>query len=377
MINIEHFITSQKLVWIKRLFKCSNVLWSKLLSSVINIDKIYKLGAYWSKSLALQITNPFWKEVLYSWQKLICNIKIENSGILTIPLWQNPSISSEPLFYPHWFNAGICVPLDLIKSDGNILTLDEVAEKYGVNTNFLEYLRVKLCLKTFLSKFSTKPYSFDRPVCPYYLRFILRQKSGSRYFYEILNKDFINLRLRKKWNEMTNIDETDVTWDKIYKICFKTTNRNDLFWLQYRIIQRILGVKSQLYKMNICNNNTCDFCQSAEETLIHLFVLCPLVKRFWQNLNQWLQQSLGLYLDLNPPTIIFGILENQFDSLPLNVINLAAKMFIWNCSRNSKPLQLSDFQNYMKKIYQEQQYMSKINNNETKFEASWSAFNMQ
>ena len=83
----------------------------------------------------------------------------------------------------------------------------------------------------------------------------------------MLNSQFKNEKLRNKWDAILNTTMDDNEWKKIYKICFKTIERNGLIWLQFRIIQRILGTRSHLYKINIVNSDSCEFCQSAVETI--------------------------------------------------------------------------------------------------------------
>ena len=71
MTDIENFILSQKLIWIKRLVTRKSAPWSRLISSMFDTSKLYNLGSIWSKRLAIQMTNPFWKEVLFSWYKFL------------------------------------------------------------------------------------------------------------------------------------------------------------------------------------------------------------------------------------------------------------------------------------------------------------------
>ena len=105
----------------------------------------------------------------------------------------------------------------------------------------------------------------------------------------------------------------------------KTIGRNDLIWLQFRILQRILGTKAYLYKISIGNSDSCRFCQSAVETIYHVFVSCPIVSDFWETLQRNWLQHLGLYLNLQPTTILFGNLENEFDLFSKNIILLVGK----------------------------------------------------
>ena len=100
--------------------------------------------------------------------------------------------------------------------------------------------------------------------------------------------------------------------------------RNDLIWLQFRIIQRILGTRAHLHKINI---NNCTFCQSFVETIYHLSAACPIVIYFWRNVTQWLQ-SLGMYLNLTPITLLFGVFE--LDMFPKNLTLLVKNNLFGN-----------------------------------------------
>ena len=35
---------------------------------------------------------------------------------LSSPMWYNSGISTEPLFLSHWYNAGTCVPLNIMQN---------------------------------------------------------------------------------------------------------------------------------------------------------------------------------------------------------------------------------------------------------------------
>ena len=80
---------------------------------------------------------------------------------------------------------------------------------------------------------------------------------------------------------------------------------------------------------------------------------CPVVTEFWNSLKTWLQQTFGLYLELNPQLIIFGVLENDLDFFPKNCIILTAKKFIFDSAKNYKVLNLNRFRGYFKSTFSE------------------------
>ena len=130
----------------------------------------------------------------------------------------------------------------------------------------------------------SNPYC-NRPVFPPYL-LVIQNNLQSKGFYKTLLKVYENLKLKQKWRDELNIEISNSEWRKIYKICFKLINRNDLIWFQYRIVQRILGTKAYLFKIKKKTNEPfCVFCKTSSETLNHLFVFCPVVSSFWKNLS--------------------------------------------------------------------------------------------
>ena len=272
MVNLDNFIMSQKLVWIKRLYS-TETPWAKLLSSSMSVKRLYYMGPSWSKFQSEKTSNLFWKDVFKAWYYYLNEVTFKATELLTVPLWYNSLLFTQKIFFPHWYQAGISMPLDIVKLDGRILSIIELRQTFGLRTNFLEYHSIERVLKRVLKQ--TNPDTYTRPVFSPYLKMLTSHRKGSKFFYEILNSQFKNEKLRDKWNNILDTTINDSDWDKIYKICFKTIGRNDLIWLQFRIIQRILGTRAYLYKINIGNSDSCRFCQTAVETIHHIFVSCP------------------------------------------------------------------------------------------------------
>ena len=375
MVDIDIFIKCQKIAWVKRLIQNSKAPWANLFSSLISTEKFYLLGPFWAKIIAGKMSNPFWREVLLDWSILLHKTDTTNFEPLTCPIWYNPQISSEPIFYSHWYKAGIIIPLDLLNHDGKIKTLDEIKLNFNIKSNFLEYFRIKSCLSRYLSTCDVNML-LPRPFLPPMLKILLSKNKGCRQFYNIMHKDVLNLTTRNKWCANLNIDLNENDWKDVYKICFKTLPRNDLTWFQYRIIHRILGTKSYLKKLNISATSTCNLCSLSDQTLIHLFTTCSVVTEFWKNLKNWLSQKFNLYLEINPQSIMFGVLDKDIDFFPKNCIILVAKKFIFESAKNSKTINLARFIPYLELIYFDHEYISKINGTTEKFQAKWSLFNI-
>ena len=67
MVNIQLFIQSTKLTWIRRLFRSPSTAWVKLFEKTISpLKKMSTFGSKWCEKIRNRIENPFWKETLDS-----------------------------------------------------------------------------------------------------------------------------------------------------------------------------------------------------------------------------------------------------------------------------------------------------------------------
>ena len=99
------------------------------------------------------ISNKFWINVFEAWLQVLDKLKYSpyyNSDLS--PIWYNPCISRQKLFFKHWFDKGIIFVTDLLDENGNFQSIENPQVCYNMTTiNFLDYLSVKFAIKNFLS----------------------------------------------------------------------------------------------------------------------------------------------------------------------------------------------------------------------------------
>ena len=93
--------------------------------------------------------------------------------------------------------------------------------------------------------------------------------------------------------------------------------------------------------MGISQNNVCKLCNANEETLIHLFTLCKPVKKFWKDLARRVKTNINR--------------------------DLIFSSYIFVASEKKKTPQVVEALEMLKKIYFEQEYVSRIQNQESQF----------
>ena len=105
MVNLQNHIQSLKLTWMTRMFTTIKSGWLQFFETVISpVRNITKFGHGWCERLTKKITNDFWKDVFQAWINLCdCNKILNSNQLMSSPIWYNPKITSENLYFPNWF----------------------------------------------------------------------------------------------------------------------------------------------------------------------------------------------------------------------------------------------------------------------------------
>ena len=175
-----------------------------------------------------------------------------------------------------------------------------------------------------------------RPIHPETLYLLSKGTKGSREYYKtlLLQKSYNDNKLRHKWETLLNITVTEKMWQQCYLICFKTIQDNYLIWLQYRILNQILGIRNLKFKMGITQDNVCKLCNENEETLVHLFSQCEPTRKFWEDLSRKIKTNTNKEVDFSSKDIILGFQEKQMR--PANILLIIMKKYIFIASEKEK-----------------------------------------
>ena len=379
MVNLKNFISALKISWINKLLTGNKTDYILLFEKTVSpISKFFKFGSAWPKLLAQKTSNIFWKEVLLSWEKFVAmDVSNDNNDIMTSPLWYNALISKNPLYIPTWYNKGVVTVGDIIDITGCVLELKDLERKFNISKiNFLEYYRVRQSINTFLKVYKNGNTFSPQPQ-PYIIRtvhFLVLNKHGTRGIYNKLNKISTEMDFQRKWLQELDLDLNRYFWQQKFRICFKTIQDPNLIWFQYRILHRILGTQSILYKMGISNTFTCLLCESEEETLYHLFCHCHHSKQLWNQLENLIVNKVSFHIKFDHKDILLGYSHQSPYSMALNTIIMVTKKYIFSTSRKHHQLNIEDLFTLLKKTYEEQKTVKSLEMQSAKFEKAWMQF---
>ena len=138
---------------------------------------------------------------------------------------------------------------------------------------------------------------------------ILSSREISILISNILNKPTSNIYFEKLF-------ENTLDWNKIYLSPRLATIDTTLRSFQYKILNNVLFLNKKLYTFGITNTALCSFCNTVEETPIHIFFDCVHVKCLWERLRMKVQNDFML-LSLTPHTALLGLYNEANDNCNL------------------------------------------------------------
>ena len=134
-------------------------------------------------------------------------------------------------------------------------------------------------------------------------------------------------------------ENTTLDWNKIYLSPHLATIDTTLCSFQYKILSNIFFLNKKLWTFGITNTALCSFCNTLEETPIHIFFDCIYVKCLWERLRMKLQNDFILP-PFTPRTAILGLHNEANDNYNhLSHILLIFRYYIY-MSREKRTLNI-------------------------------------
>ena len=289
------------------------------LYSIITHNRTVKLKAL---NKLVCNTNEFWRASLQNIFKLpleiICaaNLKIKHLS------WLKHSFETTlPFFWQQafqiWthinFNGKNQCTKDMLVISNSLLPLktlfasDKMLELYNKGIHTLEDFMANSTKSTFIEKalrlislcidltqFVTIPIrcNLDTPItCAAISRF-LRKQNG-----------FKPDSIWTKWAQDLSCMQVALEWPNMCKIRhdFVSVKLQSFYW---KFINRAISTNRDMVKMKIIASPMCSFCKVQEETFMHLFWECDVVKDLWSQLIQWCKNYVDKVFVYSPSTCL-------------------------------------------------------------------------
>ena len=298
MIDIESFLRSIKLKWIKTLLHEDGSNWKiiprKLLNQFGKNLLIFNMNVKSLRDLPkteIRLT-PFYINVLnayFEFSSLEPNFSIFPLKFVEIRkqlLWGNKHIRfrGKTLIFKSWINSDILFLNDIIGQSG---CLDEtkILGKLKNKTNWISQVNIikkavpgvwKGILKSRESKLTvvnaTLKLTFNRENS--------LNMNNKDFYRTMLDNKFIKPYVHRKWN---NTFHNDINWKDFYTSLEMACIDNRIKQFKFKLIHDILATKQNLFKWKIETNPNCNICKVVED-YEHFFITCKAVRPLWERL---------------------------------------------------------------------------------------------
>ena len=95
----------------------------------------------------------------------------------------------------------------------------------------------------------------------------------------------------QKWKTKLNTNLSDNDFLNFYNAMYSCTKSAKLRDFQYRILNLILVTNDKLSTWGIITGESCSFCHSTPESIMHLLRECEISKRLWSDVSEYIYDN--------------------------------------------------------------------------------------
>ena len=202
-------------------------------------------------------------------------------------------------------------------------------------------------------------------------------KHPTKTFYrQLIEEKNPKSELYYRWSKELKV-ELASTKHQLFVHIFSIANDVTLRTFHYRILNKILMTNNDRAKYNKKVSGKCSFCKEGTETIIHLFITCPQVKKLWKALKKWIKWKYELQVDFSETDIILNNFAGQkkYDRL-FNMIILVLKRYIYVTGCKNEKLSFIQFLTYVKQMQEIKFSIASKNNKIKKHIQKWQYFHV-
>ena len=248
-------------------------------------------------------------------------------------------IHGHSIFYRNWYDRGVYLVHDLLKTDGNFLSYSEFIQKYDLKCNFLIYFQVVSAIPRHFVE-SARANPTDRSdmllnsmfqLSPEISLNLTKMKNRD-YYWLLINKEPVELKALSKWERDLQIDQESLKTFFSRSKCVCKDNKLKEFY--FKLLHRIVVTKKELFLFGLAEDAKCPYCE-MNDSIIHTFHSCNWSQLFFLEVIKWFNKENVTSVGLLPTELIFGM-KVDTSSKESNIIRklnftfLYAKYYLYN-----------------------------------------------
>ena len=376
-------VQSLKLSWVSCLYDESKHAWKKLpnfyIHNFVGEDFQFQTNSIMHKFVLEKFTN-FYKSLFQQWSFTFNSDLKAASCIASQQLWYNRfiTINNKTVFFPKWSKSQLNV-IGQLFDDKKLKPWNELRKEFSLaNTDHFKY--VQLC-NAIPSSWKTSiliDSENTHRLVVYELHIVINQtihhifKLKAKFLYNFfLGKMECRPTAQRYFSNLFMLPD-NFDWTKIYDLPRKTTVDTRLRVFQYKILNNVLYLNEKLFHFGLVDSGKCSSCLVSNETQIHIFSECSIVKELWNCLRDVFKDYVYLP-NLSPQSATLGFTSNIENSILINHIVLLFKYYVYK-SRKDRNINILPFINFLTRVYDTENVLSIKKNNLTEKWAPIAAF---
>jgi exonuclease III len=362
---MQDIVYAAHIQWIRRKSNFPGRAWAKFLDWDIN-----KLGGYsilsggLNKKIGLSKLLSFNQDILTAWSSVSNNPSLDNTEeLLKVSLWHNSEIvdaKGKGIFFERLNNLGIKKLANVLQEDGSLIPSNRLSE-FGIPGNmYLEWiaisksipkawkdkLRDSIAGKECLRHDTLSEENMGEMIGLYDHKEDMHtlKKCTQKVIMTIINNARVKPinKFKAKMSEQYNISNDE--WLNKYKYIMQwsiSTRNRSFLW---RFLYGIVYTNEDFCKFGFKDSNKCSFCNSDGQSKDHLFLSCPKVVSFR---NEVVNKNNNIFKDftLNDKVFMFGLDESPLVSKDcVNLIIALMNKYIYYNNFHARELSVYAFE---------------------------------
>ena len=363
MIDIESFIKSLKIKWVKRIVLGKNSTWLSLIPTKVGENFIWNYGVTALKKQLEMVFNPFWREVIIAWISFSTAFRMDDYLLCYENIFNSDITKFKKNRYASWERKGVKFIGDLYENN-KLMSWQQFKNKFNIYCVPLEYQGLLHSLPFSLKKEQPSGW-YQQPAIPARIQCLLKSKTFTTYFAKSLVENNARaqedmIRIENKWiSDIGNFEKLSVQNIR------KAASASRYISFQFKLTMRILTTNVFLSIIRVQDDDKCSFCRTEPETLKHLFLTCSLVDSFWCEVSQYISRNgLG---QINDKTKIFGHAEITIVTHCVTV----AKYVIYEARRKKEVPNFIHFRAWLSRDLSTEEYIAHKNGTMEELRKKW------
>ena len=311
--------------------------------------------------IAKKLFNPFWKETFKVVKPLTLGyLKKYPVEIIYCSIWgSHLFLKNNALCTRAGFDTiynKILMPVDILKADQHykftFLTHEEVCRRVGyVNEQQLISLKHVITVATRKYGFLLQNRAWNGTNPPILIQILNLNISGCNAWTKLMKNTTSGQRnvtsREQKWEAKLGIILGPRFWNRCYLNYRNLYYNNKIKWFYYQIVRGVLKTNEIVSKFVPGLRPECTFCNTALETISHLFYNCPSTQNFYTAVQNLLQQEMPIFVSqFTARQAIFGT-NGPIDS-PMNIFLVNLKYYVWVTRCKKQELCARGFMSWLK-----------------------------